>query len=180
MMHMLCLLYDTLADLLRYPGADYPQRLEHCRRLLATTVPEALPLLERFQGEIAEYSPKALEELYTPTFDLNPVCPLEVGWHLFGEDYSRGQFLVLMRQELRSRGLPETVELPDHLTHILPSVARMEQQHADRFTTTYLLPALQKMLTALAARNSPYQYLLEVVRSVLLSPFSGVRSEEQR
>jgi len=34
------------------------------------------------------------------TFDINPACALEVGWHLFGEDYMRGQFLVRMREEL--------------------------------------------------------------------------------
>ena len=60
-----------------------------------------------------------LEELYTRTFDINPVCSLEVGWHLFGEDYNRGAFLVRMRGLLREHGIEEGAELPDHLESVL-------------------------------------------------------------
>ena len=31
-----------------------------------------------------------IEETFTRTFDVNPACALEVGWHLFGEEYARG------------------------------------------------------------------------------------------
>ena len=38
--------------------------------------------------------PEQIQELYTRTFDINPVCTLEIGWHIFGEDYARGALLV--------------------------------------------------------------------------------------
>lgn len=167
-------LYDALAALLAYPDADYHQRISACQCVLGEQHPDAIRLLNTFAEQVAPSSPQELEELYTRTFDLNPVCSLEVGWHLFGENYSRGEFLVTMRQELRRSGLPESTELPDHLTHVLSAMARMSPGHADRFTVTYLLPALDKMLKGLAGKESPYENVLEAIRQVLLSPYGAV------
>src|SRR6266568_3182701 len=58
----------------------------------------------------------ARQELYVQTFEFNPACTLELGWHLFGENYERGEFLVRMREQLRRHGIAESNELPDHLT----------------------------------------------------------------
>ncbi len=166
-------LYDSLAGLFTYPGEDYRERLKECRRLLAE-IPDAAALLERFAERTADLAPEGVEELYTQTFDLNPVCSPEVGWHLFGENYSRGEFLVQMRQQLRRAGLEESTELPDHLCHVLAAVARMGQREADRFVSAYVLPALQKMLAGLAGRDNPYEDLLEAVRCVVTSPYGAV------
>ncbi|MCI0457991.1 MAG: nitrate reductase molybdenum cofactor assembly chaperone [Gemmataceae bacterium] len=166
-------LYDSLAGLFTYPGEDHRARLEECRQLLAE-IPDAAALLERFQQRTANLGLAGMEELYTHTFDLNPVCSLEVGWHLFGENYSRGEFLVEMRQQLRRAGLEESGELPDHLCHVLVAVARMGQPAADRFVAARLLPALQKMLTGLAGKENPYGDLLEAVRCVATSPYGAV------
>jgi nitrate reductase delta subunit len=173
-MDKVCTLYDALAGLLVYPDAGYHRRVTACRQTLADRHPEATQLMDRFAERVAPLSAEELEELYTQTFDLNPVCSLEVGWHLFGENYSRGEFLVTMRQELRRSALPESTELPDHLTHVVAAVARMEPRQADRFTITYLLPALEKMLKGLAGKDSPYEHVLEAIRCVLLSPYGAV------
>lgn len=167
-------LYDALARLISYPDPNYRHRVAACRQALDGLQPETAQALDEFDTRIAPLSDVELEELYTQTFDLNPVCSLEVGWHLYGENYSRGEFLVAMRQELRRLTLPESSELPDHLTHVLPVVARMESKQADRFTVTYLLPALEKMLKGLGAKGSPYVYALEAIRCVLLSPHGAV------
>ena len=173
-MDPVCALYDALAGLLAYPDAGYHRRVAACRQALADRHSEAAQLLDVFAERVAPLSAEELEDLYTQTFDLNPVCSLEVGWHLFGENYSRGEFLVTMRQELRRSALPESTELPDHLTHVLAAVARMEPRQADRFTVTYLLPALEKMLKGLAGKDSPYESVLEAIRCVLLSPYGAV------
>jgi nitrate reductase delta subunit len=163
-------LCDTLAGLLAYPRPGYLGRLAACRRALAGLIPEAGDRLGRLAEHLHGKTDEEVEELYTHTFDLNPVSSLEVGWHLFGENYARGEFLVLMREELRGHGLAESTELPDHLTHVLPALARMDQKQADRFVVRYLLPALEKMLAGLAKQENPYQDLLEAVRDVLLTP----------
>jgi nitrate reductase delta subunit len=166
----LCQLYGALARLLAYPRPGYLNELDACRRALAELVPEAADRLGHLARHLHGKTDEEVEELYTHTFDLNPVSSLEVGWHLFGENYARGEFLVLMREELRKDGLTESTELPDHLTHVLPVLARMDQKQADRFVVRYLLPALDKMLSGLGKQDNPYQYLLDAIRCVVLSP----------
>jgi nitrate reductase delta subunit len=170
-------IYDALADLLAYPGPAFQQRLADCREALGRQAPEALHYFNRFAERSGSLLTEELEELYTHTFDLNPVCSLEIGWHLFGENYSRGEFLVTMRQAMRELGLEESTELPDHLVHVLQVACRMQPGQADRFTTRYLLPALEKMQAGLADKANPYQDLLETIRSVLISPYGAVTGE---
>ena len=99
-----------------------------------------------------------LQELYVQTFDWNPATCLEIGWHLYGEQYDRGEFLVKMRQELRRHGLEESAELPDHLSHALRLAARMEPGEAEEFREKFVRPAVEKILPAL--NGNPYQRLL--------------------
>jgi nitrate reductase delta subunit len=87
----------------------------------------------------------AAQELYIETFEFNPKCTLELGWHLFGENYERGEFLVKMRAELRRHGIEETGELPDHLTHVLRLIGRMEHGEAALLIGENVLPALEKI-----------------------------------
>jgi nitrate reductase delta subunit len=171
-------IYDALAGLLTYPGEDYRQRIAHCRKVLAAEQREALSWLDRFDTATEDLSPTQMEELFTQTFDLNPVCSLEVGWHLYGENYSRGEFLVTMRQHLRAYHLPESTELPDHLTHVLAVVCRMKLAEADTFITTLVLPAVEKMLAGLSGKDCPFESLLQAVRCVLLNPYGAVLAGE--
>jgi nitrate reductase delta subunit len=167
-------IYDSLAGLISYPAEGYLDRLAAAAQMLAADMPEAAGRLDCAHESLRDLSPEQLEELYTQTFDMNPACSLEVGWHLYGENYSRGEFLVQMRQDLRRFGLSESTELPDHLTHVLRAVARMTPARADRCISGQVLPALQKMLAGLGENGSPYQHVLEAIRSVLTSPYGAV------
>ena len=112
-------------------------------------------------------SAEELEELYTLTFDINPLCCLEVGWQLFGEEYERGAFLVEMRQLLRDCGVPESTELPDHLEHALAVLERLSQQSAGELAGKSVLPALKKMIGGLAGKENPFENVLQAIESVL-------------
>ena len=170
-------IYDAFAELLRYPGEGYHLRVEACRQAPGGLSPEADRLLGEFAAAVAPLSVADLEELYTSTFDLDPVCSLELGWHLFGENYSRGEFLVAMRQTLRRLGLEETTELPDHLTHVLRALGRMAPAEAGRFSTKFVLPALEKMQAGLAGKNCPFENVLAALRDVILSPCGALLPE---
>lgn len=159
--------YDLLADLLAYPRADYRARVEHCREALAGPQPEAAGLLADFQSETHAMSPDELEELFTRTFDCNPPCALEIGWHLFGENYDRGAFLVWMREQLRRCAVPESAELPDHLTHVLAVLGRMDGTEADNFAASCVLPALERLLPALDEKGNPYEKTLKAIASTI-------------
>ena len=91
----------------------------------------------------------AMQELYVQAFEFNPACTLEIGWHLFGENYERGEFMVRMREQLRRYGIAESTELPDHLTHLLLLINRMGHAEAAELAGQYVLPALGKIKDAL-------------------------------
>jgi nitrate reductase delta subunit len=129
----------------------------------ALEYPRAGECLSQFPGETLE----SLQELYTRTFDLNPVCSLEIGWHLFGEEYERGAFLVKMRQELRAHAIPESTELPDHLTHVLRLMSNLEPDEAAALASRFVLPAIEKMLAGLEGKGNPYEAVLRNVRDAL-------------
>ena len=160
-------LYDLLARLLSYPAEDYPLAVQECQDLLRREFPEAPLPLERFAPHVASASLEELEELFTRTFDLNPVCCLEVGWQLYGEDYNRGSFMVKMRQEIRAHGIRETIELPDHLANVLPLVARMDPEQSGTLCASSLLPAVKKMQEGIKGKDNPYEEVLEAVRKLI-------------
>ncbi len=112
-----------------------------------------------------------LEELYARTFDINPVCCLEVGWQLYGEDYQRGAFLVEMRARLREHGLAESAELPDHLGHALRLLGRLGTAEAGRFARHFVLPAVEKMRKGFGDPTNPYRDVLETLAAELRASY---------
>jgi nitrate reductase molybdenum cofactor assembly chaperone len=162
--------YDSLAALLIYPQAHLPA-LCHSERSEESAVDCQLG---SFHRQVYCLSLHELQELYIRTFDLNPVCALEMGWHLFGENYDRGLLLVKMRQQLRAHGLEEDTELPDHLTNALGLLPRMERQAAVYFAEAVVLPALEKMLEAIRGKENPYEHVLEAARLVIRSDFPEI------
>ena len=75
-------------------------------------------------------------------------------------------FLVKMRQELRDKNLPESTELPDHLTHVLALLGRLTGEEADELVARYLLPGMDKMLAGMRKKGSSYEAVLETVMKV--------------
>jgi nitrate reductase delta subunit len=163
--------YQSLARLLIYPGADYRQRVESSLHLADF---ECRNLLEKFALSIEGLETWELEEMFTRTFDMNPVCSLELGWHLFGENYERGLLLVRMREELRQFGIHESAELPDHLTHVLELVGRMDHDRAADFAGACVLPALKNMLEALRGKDNPFENVLLAAELFLHSQFPEI------
>ena len=159
-------LYNSLAGLLTYPAEDYQARIQECEGLD--------PDFADFRAAIARLSLADLQELFTRTFDLNPLCCLEIGWHLFGENYERGTLMVRMRQELRRYGLAESTELPDHLSHVLRLLARMEPERAADFAGACVLPALEKMLAAFERKDNPFERLLAAICRLVRSEFPDI------
>jgi nitrate reductase delta subunit len=160
---------DGLGAALEYPRDDYRVRLVECRDSLVDGDPEAAAGVGAFCEVIANLNDTELEELYTRTFDLNPVCTPEVGWHIYGEQYRRGRFLVQARDLLKVVGIEEKGELPDHLMSLLPAVARLQPKDAALFAGTYLVPAVEKMLAGMEDKANPYEQILRAIRSVLMT-----------
>lgn len=146
--------YDNLARLFEYPDESYVQR---CRDAG----------LNEFAGEMAKLPVSGIQELFISTFDWNPATALDMGWHLYGEQYERGEFLVRMRQEMRRYGVPESVELPDHLTHMLAVLGRMDSAAAEKFARQFAAPVVAKLLAALERQQAPFAAAVRAVREAL-------------
>lgn len=157
--------------LLNYPQPGYAASASALQRALALRFPEAAAQLADFAKFAESRSVEELEEEFTRTFELNPECALEVGWHLFGEEYARGLFLVRMREELRRHGLEEDRELQDHLTHVLALLAAMRPESAAPFVRACVWPALGRMQQALSRSGSPYAALFAALRIGLQQAF---------
>lgn len=153
-------LYELLGALVTYPGPSYIDTIRTCLRSAEEAPGPASRNLALFLERLEPLSTNELQELYTVTFDLNPVCSLEVGWHLYGDTYDRGEFLVKMRQILRRTAVPETTELPDHLAHVLAALPRLDAEEAGVLVATAVLPAVEKMLAAFAGKRNPFEHLL--------------------
>ncbi len=151
--------FSLWSPLLSYPGPDYLERLRDCMAGAPS------PHLEEFAQSIDGLPREAIEELYTQTFDWSPATTLDIGWHLFGENYDRGDFLVKLRGALRTYGLPESHELPDHLSHVLPLLDRLPEDERGSFAAKFVQPALEKLSDGLAKIESPFLPLLLCVRS---------------
>jgi len=168
---------EALAELFAYPRGPFTCMLQAARAALKQLQPAALAELDQFAQQMAELTEAEREELYTRTFDFDPSCALEIGWHLFGEDYNRGALLVRLRSELRQHGIEERGELPDHLSLVLPLLERMAPDAAAEFFACCVRPALSKLLEGLQKKGSPYQHALAAVLMLLQAKFGSEARE---
>ncbi|MFQ5606938.1 MAG: nitrate reductase molybdenum cofactor assembly chaperone [Candidatus Zixiibacteriota bacterium] len=161
--------YDSLGALLCYPEAGFRERVHECLERLSASKSPALPYIRKFADDVKDKSVIDLEELFTRTFDINPECVLEAGWQLYQENYERGLFIVRMRQLMREFDLSESTELPDHLTHVLQAIGRINDDQVGEFISEYALPAMEKMMKGLKDKENPYENVIAGIQSELIS-----------
>lgn len=157
----------SLSCLLTYPDEQTVEAAELLYIILQGELPEAALKMADFGAYLESHPSWEVEEAFTGTFDVNPACALEIGWHLFGEEYARGLFMVRMREELKKYGLAESIELPDHITHVLAVIGAMPDDEATRFVTACVLPAVRKMLNAFDDNASPYGNVIHCLALIL-------------
>lgn len=186
--HATC--YAAWAELLRYPGRGEDPALSEHVGLILEQAPERgvdlLPLLEYLEDN----GPSALEEVFTRTFDANAERALEVGWHLYGENYARGAFMVRMRDLLRRLDVTENAELPDHISHVLLVLARADTGTARAIASGVLSPALAKILEGFGDQGNPYHGVMRGLKRFVddahstpseeAAPAGGAPSELER
>lgn len=171
-------LHEQLASLLEYPGPDWDANVAACKKVVFGSSPDLLTSFTTFCDGAKDLPVSSLQELYTRTFDLNPVCTLDIGYHLFGENYKRGVFLANLRETEAAYELGQEHQLPDYLPVLLRLVARLgDEELRAALIIECLIPALAKMLKAFGDRDNPYRHLLEMVLTALQLE-AGVNSSE--
>jgi len=154
---------NDIAPLFAYPDEAYAGRADACAQRAGSED------LRVFAALMAAVPVTTQQELFVQSFDLNPASTLEIGWHVFGEQYERGAFMVELRGQLRKAGIAEMGELPDHLLHVLPLLARMPAVDAAAFASAKLVPALDKIAAGLP-EGSPFARLIRATRSCVAAP----------
>jgi nitrate reductase delta subunit len=175
-------LCGAFAELLSYPGGGVAEVARRARVLAregaddgAAADDEATDALSRFCGHVESSDVRALQELYTSAFDLQPACAPYVGHQLLGEDSPlRGPFLAKLAEIYRGEGFTPREELGDHVAEVLRflatgrgGLAREELLHDG------LVPALRRMIETFQDERHPYRDLLVAVRGNLRAEPDG-------
>jgi nitrate reductase delta subunit len=155
------------AALFSYPDASVRQTVAACAARLRALDSAAAEPMDRFAVFLDAQETSRLEELFTSTFDLQPLCHPYVGYLLCGESQQRTLFLIRLRQLYRRHGFQAGAELPDHLATLLRFVGSVaDGQCRLEVVRDGLLPALEKLAEGLEAQQ-PYAGLIQAVRHFL-------------
>ncbi|MCH8285868.1 nitrate reductase molybdenum cofactor assembly chaperone [candidate division KSB1 bacterium] len=161
-------LYEHLSALLEYPQDDIFENISGCLNSLQSLYPEAKSQLESFSKSARSTNLFSLQALYNFSFDINPVCTLDIGYHVFGESYKRGSFLVGMKKMLKEQGIETKDELPDYLPNILRLLAGISKNDDSvSLATLIVAPALARMKKSFKENNNCYGAVVRAVDCVI-------------
>ncbi len=171
-------LLDRVGELLQYPGIGYEDKIVTALDLGHTNATEVLgetpvagdlaDAARRLADLLTAKGKHGAEEHFTVLFDLSPVCTLNVGHHLFGDAYQRGELLAGLVGEMAQRGIPIDEEIPDHLPLLLRLLGRVEEEE-DRTTlaSAVLLPGLERINESLTENDTPWSDILRALPAVI-------------
>jgi nitrate reductase molybdenum cofactor assembly chaperone NarJ/NarW len=163
---------EDFALLLSYPSAEHDRAMQRCLHFLwrhsgNLECGQAHEALRAYAEAVQTLAAGEREELYTRTFDINPVASLELGWHLYGEQYERGAFLVRMRGQLRAHGVEEGTELPDHLPSVLRLLGRLDDDGRRALLDAAIVRGIEKLRDQWTDNDNPYLRCLDALRTLL-------------
>jgi nitrate reductase assembly molybdenum cofactor insertion protein NarJ len=140
--------YKLLAALFEYPATtDYSDRVKDIGDYLNGRYPDAATELARFIELLPEDDLRAMQELFTRSFDVQAATTLDVGYVLFGDDYKRGILLANLNREHRNAGVDTGTELADYIPNLLRLMAVMEDEEVLHDLAYAILgPALLEMI----------------------------------
>lgn len=138
--------YAKIADLFDFPQAGFRERAQQVFEVLSESHSRAACELEQFihlmPTDILDQ-----QELFTRSFDVQPITTLDVGYILFGDDYKRGELLVNLNREHHTAGIDCRGELADYLPNILRLLPLLvDQELVQDLVSELLVPALDAMI----------------------------------
>lgn len=163
---------DAFSDLLRYPGEGRSEKLPDWIQEIRVGAPAIENELEALREYSASHDESDLEEVFVRTFENNKERALELGWHLHGENYARGTFMARMRGILRDLKIEESVELPDHVSHLLSVVSHAEPDLAKALARQVVSPALTKIEAGFTQKDNPYYGVIVGLHNYIDDHFS--------
>ncbi len=141
--------YEKISKLFDYPDDSYLNSIDITSKALLSNYPLASIELKKFK-KLLPIDTYKLQELYTKSFEVQAVTSLEVGYVLYGDDYTRGKILANLTAEHRVVDNDCGGELPDHLANLLRLIPKIENRE--------LLDDLVKLLIAPGVENMMNEY----------------------
>lgn len=162
--------YGQIADLLDYPSAAFGTQLGRtCETCRAT---KAAGSLADFEHAMRLISIGEIEELYSRTFDLNPLCAPAASVHLFGEEsFKRAELMARLVDAYAQAQFDCGPEVPDHVATLLRFMEVAPEDLRAELDQYILRPALRKMDEFLSSKHNPYAKVLMAAIALLQTEF---------
>lgn len=152
---------QALSTVLEYPTEKCAANLDAAIELLHDN-PLVCFALKEFQTRMQEMRTHELEELYTRTFDLAPICIPYVSSHIYGdENFERGALMSGLQERYEECGFNTHGELPDHIATIMRFAPNFSDEELQDLLEYCLLQALQRMHESLKDADNPFQHILK-------------------
>ena len=170
--------YTTLSRLFDYPDESYPSLLTNVIQELSVKYPDAASELEAYSNLLPKDIHR-LQELYTKSFEVQAVTSLEIGYLLYGDDYTRGEVMVHLNKEHREVGNELGTELSDHIANVLRLLPKMKDDVViNDLVTMMVAPSVEVMMKeyspkSMEAKDKLYQkqYKTLIIPSVPMGMF---------
>lgn len=139
--------YTILANLFRYPEEDFMVHLKKSQEFLDKFYPKAGNELRPFFEYMSNCSADKRQELFTKTFDVQPICYLDLGYVMFGEDYKRGAFLLNMKVEQEKIKNDCGTDLPDNICNVMDLMTiSKDDEFIEDLVQNIFIPCLKMMI----------------------------------
>ena len=158
--------YKNLGSLLEYPQSDFYNILEKIETESFNS--EIKKVFFEFSKFAKKRTLEDLQELYTRTFDINPVSSLYASVHLFGEEsFKRAELMAKLKEEYIKSNFDSGSELPDFIPVILKFVTHLKDDH--KYNDLLSLCVIKPLNSILEKFNNdnPYRALVSFIRQVV-------------
>ena len=138
--------YEMISHLFDYPTTDYRGKIADVAQTLKAQYPSASEELEELLIALPTDIYR-VQELYTKSFEVQAVTSLEIGYVLYGDDYTRGEILANLSAEHQKVNNPLGGELADHLGNVLRLISKLEEgEFLDDLVKLLVAPAVENMI----------------------------------
>ncbi|MBL7889788.1 MAG: hypothetical protein JNL24_09555 [Bacteroidia bacterium] len=139
--------YQQLSELFKYPDSGFLEKMDRCEQLMKEHYSNAASEFSVFSSYMKNATIDEREEIYTKTFDVQPICYLDLGYVIFGEDYKRGAFLLHMQTEQKKLNNDCGSDLPDNIANVFTLISKSnDTDFISELVSDIIIPAVKKII----------------------------------
>jgi len=157
-----------ISSLLEYPSDETMDCCSYWIKEFGDISKGAKKQVQTFQQIASAMTLIELQELYTRTFDLAPICVPYVSSYIYGdENYERGELMIRLNDHFEKRNIERHGELPDHLGLLLRHADSFTEEELTELVTFCLIDPVKQMIENIGEGENPYFYALKAIQSIL-------------